>query len=117
MDVLRHGLYKSDIVELEKCFITFVFQTTSSCINPPAITKNRALNIFDSPEEGKRGWSELGLRIKREPRPVEDESQSITGEGYFNHMADELVLSIFKSMPKRILAKCARVCKRWRRLA
>jgi len=41
----------------------------------------------------------------------------LVGEGYFNYIADEMVLSIFRMMPKPILVKCARVCKRWRRLA
>ena len=32
-------------------------------------------------------------------------------------MLDEVVLMIFKWLPKHMLAKCAQVCKRWKRLA
>jgi len=32
---------------------------------------------------------------------------------FFNRLPEELVLSVFKWLPKCTLAKCARVCKRW----
>jgi len=47
----------------------------------PKITKNRALNIFDSPEADKRGWSELGLRIRR---PVEKRITGKLAQAYIN---------------------------------
>ena len=35
---------------------------------------------------------------------------------YFSSLSDEIVLSIFSWLPKFVLAKCARVCKKWSRL-
>ncbi|KAJ8306639.1 hypothetical protein KUTeg_017184 [Tegillarca granosa] len=35
---------------------------------------------------------------------------------YFSDLSDEIVLHIFRWLPKFTLAKCARVCQRWKRL-
>ena len=32
-------------------------------------------------------------------------------------MIDEVILMIFKYLPKYMLARCAQVCKKWKRLA
>lgn len=37
-------------------------------------------------------------------------------EDYFNLLSDELVLHIFKFIPRKVLLKYAVVCKRWRAL-
>ncbi|KAF6019406.1 Skp2 [Bugula neritina] len=63
------------------------------------VTKNRAITIFDSPEEGKRGWSELGLRIRKPNKSRGNESQA-SYDGHFMFVADEVILSIFQKMPK-----------------
>jgi len=39
------------------------------------------------------------------------------GKDFFNKLPAELLLSVFKWLPKCSLAKCARVCKRWERLS
>jgi len=39
------------------------------------------------------------------------------GPDLFNRMSDEIILSIFRWLPKSSLAKCARVCKTWHRLS
>jgi len=38
------------------------------------------------------------------------------GRDLFNSMSEEVVLSVFRWLPKSTLARCARVCKRWERL-
>jgi len=38
------------------------------------------------------------------------------GRDLFNLMSEEVVLSVFRWLPKSTLARCARVCKRWERL-
>ena len=45
----------------------------------------------------------------------EDESASNTKDkiDYFSRLSDELLLQIFKRIPRPILLKYARVCKRW----
>lgn len=35
---------------------------------------------------------------------------------YFAELSDEVVLNVFKWLPRFTLAKCARVCHRWSRL-
>ncbi len=35
----------------------------------------------------------------------------------WNRMSDEVILTVFAWLPKSTLAKCARVCRRWNRLA
>lgn len=32
-------------------------------------------------------------------------------------MSDELILAVFRWLPKFMLARCAQVCRRWKRLA
>ncbi|KAK3577927.1 hypothetical protein CHS0354_034565 [Potamilus streckersoni] len=39
-----------------------------------------------------------------------------TPDDYFSMLSDEIVLTIFQWVPKFVLAKCARVCRRWSRL-
>merc|ERR1719192_143196 len=39
-----------------------------------------------------------------------------TGPNLFNTLSDELILSVFKWLPKSTLAKCSRVCKKWCRV-
>ena len=39
------------------------------------------------------------------------------GLDLFNTMSDELILNVFRWLPKSTLAKCARVCKNWNRLS
>ncbi|CAH1772553.1 unnamed protein product [Owenia fusiformis] len=46
-----------------------------------------------------------------------DKCEENDGQCPFNILSDEMVLSIFKWIPKSMLAKNARVCKRWNRLA
>ncbi|XP_067935569.1 S-phase kinase-associated protein 2-like isoform X2 [Watersipora subatra] len=98
----------------------------SSCVAPPAQANFRFIELkedeptalFDSPEEGRRGWSELGLKLRKpDVKGARAKLDVIEEDGYFSFLADEVILSIFTYMPKRILAKCARVCKRWKRLA
>jgi F-box-like len=38
-------------------------------------------------------------------------------QGYFNQLSDEMVLSIFRWVPKQQLNKLALVCKKWRQVA
>lgn len=40
-------------------------------------------------------------------------TQVLPVKDFFNRLPEELVLSVFKWLPKCTLAKCARVCKRW----
>ncbi|XP_045541230.1 S-phase kinase-associated protein 2 [Papilio machaon] len=64
---------------------------------------------------GKKSYTPLGLeeeliinrRTKSEP----------TGCDTFSVLSDEMILSVFKWLPKRTLAHCMLVCKRWYRLA
>ena len=35
----------------------------------------------------------------------------------WNQLSDEIILNVFKWLPKQVLARCTRVCKRWNRLA
>ncbi|KFM71683.1 S-phase kinase-associated protein 2, partial [Stegodyphus mimosarum] len=35
----------------------------------------------------------------------------------FAKLSDEIILHIFKWLPKTILVKCSQVCKRWRNLS
>ncbi|KAM3955159.1 S-phase kinase-associated protein 2 [Aphomia sociella] len=61
------------------------------------------------------GYTHLGLeeeliitrRSKCEPH----------GEDSFSVLSDEMILSVFKWLPKRTLAHCMLVCKRWHRVA
>ena len=36
---------------------------------------------------------------------------------HWHRMSEEIILFIFKWLPKPVLVRCARVCKRWNRLA
>lgn len=72
--------------------------------------------LFDSPEEGRRGLSSLGLRL-RGPETCRSKLNLDQEEGYFSRVADEIILAVFAHMPKPILVKCALVCRRWKRLA
>ncbi|XP_013138083.1 PREDICTED: S-phase kinase-associated protein 2-like [Papilio polytes] len=62
---------------------------------------------------GKKSFTSLGMeevinrRTKSEP----------TGIDTFSILSDEMILSVFKWLPKRTLAHCMLVCKRWYRLA
>ncbi|XP_063836055.1 S-phase kinase-associated protein 2 [Ostrinia nubilalis] len=40
-----------------------------------------------------------------------------SGEDTFNVLSDEMILSVFRWLPKRTLAHCMLVCKRWHRVA
>lgn len=40
-----------------------------------------------------------------------------TGEDYFKTLSDEVVLSVFRWLPKKTLKQCALVCRRWRNIA
>ncbi|KAB7498143.1 S-phase kinase-associated protein 2 [Armadillidium nasatum] len=42
---------------------------------------------------------------------------AISGEDKFNKLTEEVVLMVFQWLPKFMLARCAQVCKRWKRLA
>ncbi|XP_027234734.1 S-phase kinase-associated protein 2 isoform X2 [Penaeus vannamei] len=42
---------------------------------------------------------------------------AIAGDDKFNRMSDELILAVFRWLPKFMLARCAQVCRRWKRLA
>ncbi|XP_042208587.1 S-phase kinase-associated protein 2-like [Homarus americanus] len=42
---------------------------------------------------------------------------AIGGDDKFNRMSDELILSVFRWLPKFMLARCAQVNRRWKRLA
>ncbi|MCL4127097.1 UNVERIFIED_CONTAM: hypothetical protein GTU68_007949 [Idotea baltica] len=42
---------------------------------------------------------------------------TVSGEDKFNKLIEEVVLMIFKWLPKYMLARCAQVCKRWKRFA
>lgn len=41
----------------------------------------------------------------------------IGGDDKLNRMSDELILHIFRWLPKFMLARCAQVCRRWKRLS
>ncbi|CAG0925069.1 unnamed protein product, partial [Notodromas monacha] len=43
--------------------------------------------------------------------------RALTKVPYMDRFSDEIILMIFEWLPKPVLASCARVCKRWRRLA
>ncbi|KAK3891774.1 hypothetical protein Pcinc_004353 [Petrolisthes cinctipes] len=58
--------------------------------------------------------------------PVNDEEffvykrrrlDSILGDDRFNRLSDELILAVFRWLPKFMLARCAQVSCRWKRLA
>ncbi|CAH0404167.1 unnamed protein product [Chilo suppressalis] len=49
----------------------------------------------------------ISRRTKTEPE----------GEDAFNILSDEMILSVFRWLPKRTLANCMLVCKRWHRVA
>ena len=36
---------------------------------------------------------------------------------YWMSLSDEIILGIFKLLPKKSIVKCAQVCKHWQRLA
>ncbi|KAK3910497.1 S-phase kinase-associated protein 2 [Frankliniella fusca] len=40
-----------------------------------------------------------------------------TREDYFRNLSDEIVLNIFKWLPKKTLNRCSLVCRRWRNIA
>ncbi|XP_045615439.1 S-phase kinase-associated protein 2 isoform X2 [Procambarus clarkii] len=42
---------------------------------------------------------------------------AIAGGDKFNRMSDELILGVFRWLPKFMLARCAQVSRRWKRLA
>ncbi|KAK8744405.1 hypothetical protein OTU49_000778, partial [Cherax quadricarinatus] len=42
---------------------------------------------------------------------------AIAGGDKFNRMSDELILAVFRWLPKFMLARCAQVSRRWKRLA
>ncbi|KAJ9591618.1 hypothetical protein L9F63_001832, partial [Diploptera punctata] len=41
----------------------------------------------------------------------------MTGIDVFSKLSDELILMIFKMLPKTMLARCSLVCKRWQRIS
>ncbi|XP_064626085.1 S-phase kinase-associated protein 2-like [Lineus longissimus] len=43
-------------------------------------------------------------------------SYTLTGDGMINVLPDEVILAIFRWLPRFMLVKCACVCKRWYRL-
>lgn len=80
-----------------------------------SITKNRAILLTQSPPSQDTQLSQLGLRIIE---PYRHSSPSLCrGQGYFSSVADEIILNIFRMMPKSVLIKCSCVCKRWKRLS
>uniref|UniRef100_A0A0P4WCE1 F-box domain-containing protein n=1 Tax=Scylla olivacea TaxID=85551 RepID=A0A0P4WCE1_SCYOL len=42
---------------------------------------------------------------------------TLGGDDKFNRMSDELILAVFRWLPKFMLARCAQVSRRWKRLA
>ncbi|KAJ1522141.1 hypothetical protein ONE63_002452 [Megalurothrips usitatus] len=44
-------------------------------------------------------------------------SQGRTGEDHFSKLSDEIVLSVFRWLPKKTLKQCALVSRRWRNIA
>ncbi|XP_064112761.1 S-phase kinase-associated protein 2-like [Macrobrachium nipponense] len=42
---------------------------------------------------------------------------TIAGDDKFNRMTDEVILAVFRWLPKFMLARCAQVCRRWKRLS
>ncbi|XP_015926248.1 S-phase kinase-associated protein 2 [Parasteatoda tepidariorum] len=45
------------------------------------------------------------------------QSPQPTGIDYFSVLSDEIILHIFKLLPKPVLVKCSSVCKRWQELS
>merc|ERR1719391_1783452 len=50
-------------------------------------------------------YDKFCLYTRREPRVI--------GLDAFNRMSDEIVLLVFKWLPKASLARCSLVCKKW----
>ncbi|CAK1547908.1 unnamed protein product [Leptosia nina] len=63
---------------------------------------------------GGRKLSDTHNPIKSDPGPSNSDS---LGSDTFRTLSDEVILGVFKWLPKRTLAHCMLVCKRWHRVA
>ncbi|XP_034244545.1 S-phase kinase-associated protein 2 isoform X2 [Thrips palmi] len=66
---------------------------------------NEDINTFNDP------FGDNFMMFRRQ------KSNGRTGEDHFRTLSDEMVLSVFRWLPKKTLKQCALVCRRWRNIA
>nr|CAD7429259.1 unnamed protein product [Timema monikensis] len=72
-------------------------------------SKEAVVDYFDSQMTQENIPTPESFFIFRRKKPTADDA--------FSKLSDEMVLTIFRHMPKKSLVRCAFVCKRWRRIA
>nr|CAD7598262.1 unnamed protein product [Timema genevievae] len=72
-------------------------------------SKEVVVDHFDSQMAQENIPTPESFFIFRRKKPTADDA--------FSKLSDEMVLTIFRHMPKKSLVRCAFVCKRWRRIA
>nr|CAD7202636.1 unnamed protein product [Timema douglasi] len=72
-------------------------------------SKEAVVDYFDSQMTQENIPTPESFFIFRRKKPTADDA--------FCKLSDEMVLTIFRHMPKKSLVRCAFVCKRWRRIA
>nr|CAD7459710.1 unnamed protein product [Timema tahoe] len=72
-------------------------------------SKEAVVDHFDSQMAQENIPTPESFFIFRRKKPTADDA--------FSKLSDEMVLTIFRHMPKKSLVRCAFVCKRWRRIA
>lgn len=84
-------------------------QQRESELEPPAVTeKRKEPPISPLPQED---WPDNFLLTKRK------RVEGPPGADGFSRLSDEIILCVFRWLPKATIARCAQVSKRWKRLA
>ena len=82
-----------------------------------AITRREAVKRKDAPSPFKVDQSEDELSVDSFLLSKRKRIDGPLGLDAFSKLSDEVILCIFKLLPKSTVAKCAQVSKRWRRLS
>lgn len=85
------------------------YDGSSSYLLPSETSSQKGLSgqtTYSLPMDLRSSGDYLPSKSRRQPK----------GTDIFNSMSEEVVLSVFRWLPKSTLARCARVCKRWLRL-
>ncbi|OWF38166.1 S-phase kinase-associated protein 2-like [Mizuhopecten yessoensis] len=78
----------------------------SQCLNTSGSERHGSLSLYvSSPVNYSRQKSKCDISIC-----------DTQGIDYFGGLSDEIILAVFRWLPKFTLAKCSRVCHRWNRL-
>jgi len=107
-DSTRDMTEDAGLAEADDSFSSNASFECSLSYNPPARAETLSHHAYAIPVD--QSVPDEFFKYNRKPSPNKRRD-------VFNTMSDEVVLHVFRWLPKCTLAKCALVCKRWRRLS